>query len=136
MQLSHFQKLVALQRRFQVDDVGVLLILKSMSKKRSKKPTIKVEDSEETDEKETKNGEESEDRKPEVNGDEDEDDRQFRELTDRLKYLKEESKVIAQQIKEEEEEKLKADEIQRIKDLEAIKNRRRNIIERFRWYEK
>lgn len=91
----------------------------------------------EADEKETQR-QARKDGKSDVNEeeDEDEDDRQFRELTDQLNNLKSESNVITKEMEEEEEEKRKAEEIQNMKDREAIKNRRRDIINRFRWYER
>ena len=61
----------------------------------------------------------------------DEDKEQFRKLTAKLIYLKGEMK----RMKEEEAEADKQEEIEAAKEQDEIKNRRRNILRRFRLYE-
>ena len=61
----------------------------------------------------------------------DEEKEQFRKLTAKLIYLKVEMK----RMKEEEAEADKQEEIEAAKEQDEIKNRRRNILSRFRLYE-
>ena len=61
----------------------------------------------------------------------DEDKEQFRKLTAKLIYLKGEMK----RMKEEEAEADKQEEIEAAKEQDEIKNRRRNILRRFRLHE-
>ena len=61
----------------------------------------------------------------------DEDKEQFRKLTAKLIYLKGEMK----RMKEEEAEADKQEAIEAAKEQDEIKNRRRDILRRFRLYE-